>query len=423
MAQTNNKRRSRLQNVLILLLSISAAFLFYLNQFGMPHFSALQLPFTQTGESLAVTDERVFLREMDWPVTVLTADSFGGRRELHLSTGDSSFTAAEGLLEDSFRGELLWEECGYAAFRAAMDESSLCILLPNAVPMQVIAARLGLPSAEQFSVSAFLFSRTEESVLFYYSDGTQYFQSSCPLTGDGLSTVIEALGGEECTLADETEGIRAELNSLTACSAELPSLPLLTGATAESLSSLPALLPQFGFNAHTTNRYTEADGTEVIVESPRRLRITPAGTVHYSGDRKNAPDSFILPAQDDLTEIIGSSYHLLQSLLNSAGVKTQLYLSSVQQSGEGCTLCFEAMAGGLSVLAGSGETAGRVVIADGIVTELSLRYRSYTISDAEALLLPFPQALAVASSYEGMRMDVSYIDSAREEVAPAWFMR
>lgn len=423
MAKLNSKQQNRLQNALIFLLSVSAVFLFYLTQFGMPRFSALQLPFSGTEETVAVTDERVFLREMDWPVTVLTTDSFGGRRQLRLSTGDSSFTAAEGLMEDAFRSELLWTECGYAAFRAAMDENSLCVLLPNAIPMQVIAARLGFSSAEQFSVSTFLFSRAEENVSFFYSDGTLYYQSACSLGGDALSAVIEALEGTECTLADETDGIDTLLSPLTACSTELPSLPLLTGETAKSLFSLTALLPQFGFNTYTTNRYTEIDGTEVIVESPRRLRIAPTGTVHYSGDTKNAPDSFVFSPQADLTELIGSSYHLLQKLLQAADMRTQLYLSCVQQNGAGCTLFFEAMAGGLSVLSGSGETAARVVIEEGVVTELSLRYRSYSVTDTEALLLPFEQALSVASAYEGMRMDLSYIDSARDEVTLAWFMR
>ena len=423
MAQVNHKRRDRLQNALILLLSISAVFLFYLTQFGMPRFSALLLPFAQTEESPAVTDTRIFLQEMDWPVTVLTADSFGGRHELRLSTGDSSFTSTEALLEDSFRGELTWTECDFDAFRSAMDENSLCILLPSPIPMQVIAARLGLSSAAQFSVSAFLFSRTEESVLLYYSDGAQYFQSPCPITGEGLDAVIEALGGEECTLIDELESVSAPLSPLTACGAELPQLPLLSAKTADSLFSLPSLLPQFGFNAHTTSRYTEADGTEVIVESPRRLRISPGGTVYYAGDKKNAPDSFLFSSGEDLTALIGSAYHLLQDLLRPADMNTQLYLSAVQEEGKSCTLCFEAMAGGLGVVADSGEPAARIVIADGAVTELSLRYRSYTVSDTAALLLPFPQALAVASAYEGMRMDLSYIDSGRDEVAPSWFMR
>ena len=421
MTRPNVKQRNRIQNVLILLLSISAAFLFYLTQFGTPRFSAPRL--LAQSEDGGISDERVFLQEMDWPVTVLTSDSFGSRRLLRLSTGDSSFTAAEGLLEDAFRSELLWKECDFAFFRSAMDESSLCILLPDPVPVQIIAARLGLLSSEHFFVSSVLLSCAETQVLICCSDGARHFQSACPIAAELLTAVIDSLGGEACTLADENEGVLASFSPLTACSAELPALPLLTGETAESLFTPAILLPQYGFNAHTTSRYTEVDGTEVIVESPRRLRISPSGTVYYLGDTKNAPDAFVLSAQGDLSEIVGGTYQLLRQLLDGAEVKTQLYLSSAEENGGTCTLCFDAMAGGLPLVAGSGESAARAVISDGVITELSLRYRNYAVSDTDALLLPFTQALAVASDYEGMRMDLCYIDSARETVAPSWFMR
>ena len=92
-------RRDRLQNFIILALSISAIYLFSLTgslKLDLPQLSLQSAP----AEELPGRDS--LLQNLDWPVTLVVSDG-STHRYCQLSTSDSEFTAVEGLLEDLFR--------------------------------------------------------------------------------------------------------------------------------------------------------------------------------------------------------------------------------------------------------------------------------------------------------------------------------
>lgn len=424
MAKPNEKRRDRIQNALILLLSLSALFLFYITQFGsLPQSLSLPTLLKSHTDSVTVSGESTFLQEMDWPVTVLTA-SGGARACVRLSTDDSRFTAAESFLEDTLRDAGEWVGQTSSAFREAMDRDSVCIFLPCSVPFGILAARLGLDEEEEMNVSRLLFAEEGGVVSLYISDGTDCVRIASSVRPASLSDWRETLGGEPCTLADEGGEATDGLDPLTLCPERNFSYPPLTAETAETVGDYDLLLPLFGFNARGGKRYTEAGGAEVIVEAPRRLRITPEGTVEYRGNREDAPDLFTFSENAELPELAGGIFRLLQHLLGDARNGTSLYLSEVEQQEEDvCVFRFEAMAGGLPIAVNRAEDAATVTVEKGTVTALFLRYRTYAVSDGESLLLPFRQALAAAGGGDGRRMDLTYIDSGGETASLYWFMR
>lgn len=420
----NKNKRNSIQNTLIFLLSVSALFLLYLTQSGplglsLPHALLSRTP----SDAVTVSGESAYLQEMDWPVTVLTFGADGTRRYQHLSTDDSDFTSVESLLEDALKAMPEWESADGGDFRAAMDGESLCVLFPCGVPVYMLGARLGLELSESRPVSRILFSLEDGVVRLYCSDGQSCVRTISPVLPEIFHEVVAQKSGEPCLLADEYGEEASRLDALTVCPTDLPLYPLLTAETAGEVRDEASLLTAFGFNAHTNNRYTEADGTKVIVESPRQLRITNGGTVQYQGDAKNAPELFSFGEKATVTELAGGTYRLLQRLLGESRNDFRLYLSAVEQNGERCIFHFEAMAGGLPVLSANGESAAAVTLEKGTVTELTLRYRRYSVSDGAALLLPFRQALAAAVSHAGLRMDLSYIDSGAETASLSWFMR
>ena len=183
----------------------------------------------------------------------------------------------------------------------------------------------------------------------------------------------------------------------------------------------------FGFNSHTTNRYTEASGTEVVMESPRRLSVSPTGHISYIGTVSYAPDGFRLSESPSpaISELVGGAYGLLQHLPGLQTGEERLYLSRVESSPEEglCTLYFSYMAHGLPIVCSDGSAAAEITVTDGIITKLTVLRRSYTAADPLSLLLPVRQATAIAANHAGLEMALSYVDSGSSAVSASWLMR
>lgn len=412
-------RRDRLQNFLILALSLSAVYLFILTgslKMNLPHFSLSSPPADEPLSSVSL------LQELDWPTTLVIHDGGNSRRYRQLSTAESDFTSVEGLLEDLFRDGFSSFSIPYAEFQSALSLPGIYASFPSSVPLCILSERLGLPSTDETKLQRLLLVAKGEDVLFYHSDGERYFLSHTSLKASELLATADVIGGSSCSFAFEQQG--STLHPLTVLPDDLPDYPQLSPLISAELSDPDRLLPFFGFNAHTTNRYVDSSGTEVIVESPRRLSISPVGRITYLGSTSYAPTGFSLSEQSDpsLSELVNGAYGLLIQL--SADSSLRFYLSDAEfdHSTGVCTLRFCRTVNGLPLLSGDGKPAAEFRIKDGIVVNLSFLQRSYVPSDIPSLLLPLRQANAVAARYEGMEMALSYVDSGNSTTA-SWLMR
>lgn len=418
----NQKRllRDRLQNLLIAALSISAIYLFILTQAGPLNLHLPELDLSSPAVEELPSDSSL-LQELDWPVTLVVNDGAAMRRYQQLSTAASEFTAVEGLLEDLFRQDISSLPVSLESFQQALTFPGVYVSFPDPIPLCLLAERLGLPSTSETRLQRLLLAVEGNAVRFYFCDGQRYFYSPTALAVTELLSTAEAIGGDICRFSFAQES--SPLHPLTVLPAELPQYTLLS---AEFSSETSGFLSFFGFNAHTTNRYVDASGTEVIVESPRRLSISPLGRVSYLGSASYAPDHFVLSTQEEptLNELVDGAYGLLTQLAPDSG-ELRFYLSSAEYDHDSgsCTLRFSRMAGGLPLLSGDGESAAEFHIEDGVVINCSFLSRSYTVSDIPSLLLPLPQAAAIAAQYEGREMILSYVDSGGDSAAVSWLMR
>lgn len=421
MDKEKRQRRDRLQNLLIVLLSVSAIFLFALTQAELLHWDLL--PDAAVSESGGQESGSVSrLQELDWPVTLVISEAGGDRRYQQLATSDSTFTAVERLWEDALRQAQSPQEISAADFQAALELPGLYASFPAAVPACILAARLGLASDEETPVQRLLLTAEESGAALLFSSGERCWRCETPLSAEELTTLAGQLGGESCLFAFEQEE-ESTLHPLTVLPSTLPQVRELSAAAGSAVTE--ELLNFFGFNSHTTSRYTDAAGTEVIVESPRRLSVTAAGLVSYLGAASYAPESFCLSdaAEPTLTELVDGAYGLLLQLPGLSGGEERLYLSDIRQESGSCTLCFSYMAGGLPIIAADGSAAAELTITDGIVTQLSLRLCSYTAAESLSLLLPVTQAAAIAAEHPGLEMALSYVDSGAAHAAASWLMR
>lgn len=426
MDKKTRQRRDRLQNLLIVLLSVSAMFLFSLTQSELLHWDLLPVAPSLSGgsqESPSAGTSR--LQELDWPVTTVICDSAGDRRYQQLTTSDSAFTAVEGLWEDALRQITSSAETSYEEFERALGLPGLYTAFPSPVPACILSARLGLASDNETPLQSLLLAADSEEVRLLFSTGKQYFLCTTALTPEELTGLAESLGGEPCLFAFEQE--ETTLHPLTVLPGTLPQHRTLSAAPLPGGAVTEDLLTYFGFNAHTTSRYTEASGTEVIMESPRRLSVSAAGLITYTGTTSYAPESFRLSdsAAPTLSELVGGAYGLLLQLPGLHAGEERLYLSHAEYSRaeDLCTLYFSYMVHGLPLACSDGSAAAEVTVTDGIVTAVTVLRRSYTATDSLSLLLPVAQASAIAANHPGLEMALSYVDNGSANLSAAWLMR
>ena len=207
---------------------------------------------------------------------------------------------------------------------------------------------------------------------------------------------------------------------LSPCSLFLEQTPSLSSLTSE----IPAwddslLLADLRFNPNTKNRYTD-NGTEVISESGRSLRLRPDGSVTY---QSGGDGTLSIEAAGDvptLKEAVAGVGTLLNSLLAPTAGDEVLYLQSIRQSGSLTTLTFAYHVGGVPVRFSDGSSAAEVTLDHKAVSALSLRICRYTATGTPSLLLPLRQALAIAQRHPGAELSIGYADYGAGTVEASW---
>ena len=412
-------RRDRLQNLVILVLSISAVYLFFVTgslEMELPEISLS----SSTPEDAPISVS--LLQELDWPVTLVIRNDSGERRYRQLSTSESDFTSVEGLWEDLFRDGFNSLTIPYTKFESALSLPGIYVSFPSPIPLCILSERLGLPSTNETIVQHLLLVAEGGDVYFYHSDGEFFFLSPTTLNASDLISTVGMIGGNGCSFAFEQKD--SILHPLTVLPDELPQYSQFSAVSAVQPMNTDRLLTFFGFNAHTTNRYVDFSGTEVIVESPRRLSISPTGHIAYLGSTSYAPEGFSLSEHPSpsLSELVDGAYHLLTQLCGDDDLSFYLSEAEYHHSDGTCTLRFSRMVEGLPLLSGDGEAAAEFLIKDGVVLNFNFLQRSYSVSDTPSLLLPLRQANAIAGRYEGMEMALSYVDNG-STAAVSWLMR
>ena len=218
----------------------------------------------------------------------------------------------------------------------------------------------------------------------------------------------------------EVNPLYGELFPLSILPTELPEMPVLSASS--PLANTSWLLPAFGFNSNTKERYTEADGTEVIteVDTNRSLHIQPNGEVVY---RSGTEATLEISSQEEVptdTEAVLGAAILLQQLTEDFSGEAELYLESIQQTGETTRLQFGYHIGGVPICFSDGGSAAQVTLSGRYLTSLTLRFRQYSSTNETSLLLPLRQTLAITAEHPGAELSVGYADSGGDTVSASW---
>lgn len=412
MGEQRRDRRNLVQNLLITLLALSAAVLFTQTQLYNLNLTTSEAP-PGPAQSAAPA------AELAAPVRTAVTGDYGRCGGLTCTTGDPVFADPLGRrLLEALGSARDYVPCSRGDFLRALRGPSLYYDFLEPLPLSVLAGLLGggedVSPREDLSARRLLIVPQEGgAVLYLWDGGENCFRASTAVSSDSLEQVISRYELGDASFAMDGGGLERELDPCSLLPAQPPELPSFTlgdplaGGTDWLLSAL-------GFNPRSRTRHTESSGTELIIDGDRTLRIRPDNTIHYQSG--NEPILRVKAAGDLPTarEAALGAGSLLGSLLAPVSGELQPWLQSLRRSGDVTALRFGYQLKGVPVRFQDGGFAAEITLTGSAVTALSLRFRQYNAAEEPSLLLPLPQALAVAAASPGKELSIGYVERGGE---------
>ena len=412
MGEQRQDRRNLVQNLLITLLALSAAVLFTQTQLYNLNLTTSEAP---PGPAPSAAPAA----ELAAPVRTAVTGDYGRCGGLTCTTGDPVFADPLGRrLLEALGSARDYAPCSRGDFLRALRGPSLYYDFLEPLPLSVLAGLLGggedVSPREDLSARRLLIVPQEGgAVLYLWDGGENCFRASTAVSADSLEQVISRYELGDASFAMDGGGLERELDPCSLLPAQPPELPSFTlgdplaGGTDWLLSAL-------GFNPRSRTRHTESSGTELIIDGDRTLRIRPDNTIHYQSG--NEPILRVKAAGDLPTarEAALGAGSLLSSLLAPVSGELQPWLQSLRRSGDVTALRFGYQLKGVPVRFQDGGFAAEITLTGSAVTALSLRFRQYNAAEEPSLLLPLPQALAVAAASPGKELSIGYVERGGE---------
>lgn len=420
---------NRLQNLALVLLSLSALFLFSRTPLFQVHFGdqvqALFTPGTQDSGSLQ--DASVY-DAMPAIEVMITADREYGRYGLMSVTPDSQlFEQLIPILRDAVGTADAVGLTADLTLREALDGASVFLSFPTPLPLTVVAAWLDTRSDLETVVKSMAISCRDggRATLYLLDQAGSIYRYSTALSAMAVREVAEQFAPNSALFAYESN--YTTLAPYTILHVQSGDPPQLMAALPEQYT-VSSLLQALDFNVHTQSRYPEASGTEVVVESPRTLRFSPSGTASYTGEGDvSSPVCQVACAGDAPTqaEALLACWKLASLLTEETGA-SPLVLRSVEPIDGGWQISFGYQVLGRDIFFDepgsdlSSLEALAVTVTGRAITAFTYRCRTYSPTGEPSLLLPSSQAAAVASIYPGASLTIGYADGGVGTLSARW---
>lgn len=412
-------RRDLVQNMVITLLFLSAAALFTQTQLYSLGIHKGAAALAGGGQTVSASAQTAVLVA---PVRVAVTGTYGRFGSVTMTTGMEAFADPLGRrLSEALGSARSFVPCTEAEFMEALEGPSLYYDFLTALPLPVLGALVdgveeldGTLSARRLVIAA----QEDGTALYLWDGGGICCRALTAVSADSLTQTVSRyeLGG--AFFAQDREETAELLAPCSLLPEELPSLPVLIQG--DPLADTGWLLSALSFNPRTRTRYLESNGTELITDGDRALRIRPDQSVYYQSGR----DPILkISAQEEtptLREAAVGTGALLNTVLTPVSGAALPYLKSIRQNGAVTNLQFDYQVGGVPIRFSGGGCAAEVTLTGTTVTSLILRFRQYTASEEQSLLLPLPQALAVAARDPGRELTIGYVDGS--DCAAHWLV-
>ena len=406
-----------LQNLIISFLSVSALTLFLLLQLDFRPAELLSALFPSENTVLNGSSPPGSPAPPQNTARLAVSGDSGRQGRIHLTTGDDGFAGAGNLLQEALGSAGVFTASSEADFRAALERTSLYCDWTVPLPLSVSGGLLGATVADApISPRRMVLSAEEDAVTLCLTDDTTFLSCTTKVSADSLRTYIDGCQLPGVTFAWELDETATDRYTLLP-TGDLPEYPRLASRPAAQPAG--TLLSALGFNPNTNSRYTESNGTEVIRDGSRTLRVETDGTLVYDSGGSPVPELTVPSGEQTATaaEAAFCSSRLLSSLL--ADSEAQLCLQGAEPTDTGWLVTFAYQINGVPIRFGSGETAALAEISGTDIVRFSVCLRSYSATETPSLLLPLRQVLAVAALASPGDPNISYVDGGSTADA-AW---
>ena len=420
MDEKRRKRRDITQNLLITLLALSAVFLFFRTQ-AQNLGEGYSLPFldghgAQVDSTLAKPSVG-----LSAPVRIAVTGSYGRYASVTMTTADEEFDVPGLLLSEMLGSAGSRTSCGQDAFLQMLEGVSVYYDFLNALPLSVLGGQSEAEGQAPVYARSLLAAIDDGRVKLYLWDGESgYHCCDTAVTAKNLEAVVNQYELGNAGFAMDGLQEPGDLDGIAPHSLFLSEEPEL----AVYSRTIPAyqaenVLDTLLFNPNTKSRYTESNGTEVIVENGRTLRARTDGSIQY---QSGGDESLRIEVGESasLQERIAGSGSLLRKLASVGGGEASLYLESVRQTGNVLMLTYGYELNGVPVCFADGGSAATMTLSGNTVTSLSLRFRQYVKTEEPHRILPLAQAAAIARRYEGSELFIGYADDGAGMLVPRW---
>lgn len=412
----SKKTVDRLQNLALAALTLSAVFLllsfFHLRGGWTARFQNLLAVRPTAGGQ----EEAGGLGELlAAPHIMITSDSEYGRcGRLYTPAGDALLEKMLPLFGEALGSA---DQVGAAAdqtLRTGLGKSSLYLDLTVELPLEVVAAWLGERSVFDRTVRAMaLTTEGRDTAVLYLCGGEgEIFRYFTALPASAVEDLTEQVSPNGSLFAYETN--YAPLSPYTVLVREVEGLPQVRSELPATYSSY-RLLTALDFNAHTNSRYAEPDGTEVVMDGRRTLRIGPDGTVTYGSGGEDAG------GRGGALEALRAAGSLARALAGGVDA-SPLYLRRLEVREDGCLVGFQYQVEGVPVLFPDEADALTVLVRGSEVVEFTYRCRSYVPEEEMSVLLPPTMAVAIASLYPEGGLSIGYVDGGSGRLHADWLV-
>jgi hypothetical protein len=418
MSNMSHKKRDILQNAAIAALVCLAAVLLFGSQTAGNGASPLGSLLSGSGKAASASDSSTLVRAA-LPMHIIIRNGDESSGYLNVTSSDAVFENLGTVLKEAVGSAGTQSQTDEQDFREALQRSSVCFDFFSPLPTQVIAEWLGL-SGENMSHSAELLlvsGDTGGPVRLYAAspdDGTYYVWSTAA-SYRSLLRAVSPYTENNARFAFSDSGYSG-ISPYTVIPDVLPSLASLSASSRISADTTGSLLALLGFNAHSNTKYAESNGTEVIIDGSRTLRISSDGLV--SCDMlSDGNDSFSArDANGDTTVVsaVSAVWKLAGGI--SSVIGSDIYIAGCSETDNGFTVSIGYRYGGYPIASPDGA-AMKFSVENGKITSFSALCRGYVSSETASHLLPARQAAAAAA--KGSLLTIGYFDSGSSADA-AW---
>ena len=403
------------KNVIIVALLISAVFL--INETGVG--GSFARP--ENADAVSPTAETLGAASpAARPAFAVVSDSDGGRY------GVKYDYAAVGEIYDRF-GPALREAFGLFGtselvgeddWNAALSSESVFFDFMWAIPLHTIAGRSEYDGPD-CSVRMLFLAQGDDSVSLYYADAESgaLYRADTPATAS-ISSRIAEFATNGALFAFEAGQAYSQLDPYVLICRNTPPADKIS-AHNPLTNEHPWLFKAFGVNDFLSSHFTEADGTDVYVESDgTTLRIDRNGFATYNA----APTEATTDA--DVIEAVALARNLIsRSIGMTCGIARveliSIFVEAVDSDGvDSYTVTFRYMIDNVPVVFPDGRDAAVVQISSGVVTGARLYFREYRLVGEYEYV---PQERQIAAAVVGEPL-LAYVDSG-DNVKAEWIVR